>query len=156
MSNVNARCAFKIRPSSLAFLKGYIMNRRLFTVVSALLLTASSVAWSAPTAPLSTPELKATIASNGKPTLVFFLNPMGAPCQAQQAELDKLTAQTKGSFNLANVSVMAPGARQAFYDYGVRSLPSLVLVDKAGNVSKVFAPGIHSADVITAAVTALK
>ncbi|PIQ52022.1 MAG: hypothetical protein COW02_11630 [Comamonadaceae bacterium CG12_big_fil_rev_8_21_14_0_65_59_15] len=131
------------------------MNRRTFTVLTTLLLSASSITWAAPTAPLSTPALKATIASNGKPTLIFFLNPMGAPCQAQKVELDKLVAQPSAKFNLANVSVMDQGARQAFYDYGVRSLPSLVLVDKAGNVNKVFAPGIHSAESITAALSAL-
>ncbi len=131
------------------------MNRRLFTLLATLWVSASSIALAAPTAPLSTPALKATIASNGKPTLIFFLNPMGAPCQAQKVELDKLTGQKNSTFNLANVSVMDQGARQAFYDYGVRSLPSLVLVDKAGNVNKVFAPGIHSAESITAAVDAL-
>jgi len=131
------------------------MNRRIFTLLTGCLLSASAITWAAPSAPLSTPELKATIASNGKPTLVFFLNPMGAPCQAQKVELDKLLVQQKGKFNLANVSVMDPGARQAFYDYGVRSLPSLVLVDKAGNVSKVFAPGIQSTETITTALNAL-
>jgi len=124
------------------------MIRRTFTVITTLLLSASSLTWAASTAPLSTPALKATIASNGKPTLVFFLNPMGAPCQEQKVELDKLVAQQNGKFNLANVSVMDQGARQAFYDYGVRSLPSLVLVDKVGNISKVFAPGIQSIETI--------
>ncbi|OIP15240.1 MAG: hypothetical protein AUK51_14400 [Comamonadaceae bacterium CG2_30_59_20] len=120
------------------------------------MLSASSLTWAASTAPLSTPALKATIASNGKPTLVFFLNPMGAPCQEQKVELDKLVAQQNGKFNLANVSVMDQGARQAFYDYGVRSLPSLVLVDKVGNISKVFAPGIQSIETISTALNALK
>lgn len=80
---------------------------------------------------------------------------MGAPCQAQKAELDKLAPQQKSKFNLTNVSVMDPNARQAFYDYGVRSLPSLVLIDKVGNISKVFAPGIQSAETINTAVSAL-
>ncbi|PJB44953.1 MAG: hypothetical protein CO105_05090 [Comamonadaceae bacterium CG_4_9_14_3_um_filter_60_33] len=132
------------------------MIRRTFTVITTLLLSASSLTWAASTAPLSTPALKATIASNGKPTLVFFLNPMGAPCQEQKVELDKLVAQQNGKFNLANVSVMDQGARQAFYDYGVRSLPSLVLVDKVGNISKVFAPGIQSIETISTALNALK
>ncbi|NCP39493.1 MAG: hypothetical protein GW848_03160 [Rhodoferax sp.] len=131
------------------------MKQRLLTLIATVLVAASTAALAAPSAPLSTPELKATVASNGKPTLVFFLNPMGAPCQAQQAELDKLVPQQKSKFNLANVSVMDPGARQAFYDYGVRSLPSLVLIDKAGKISKVFAPGIQSAVAISSAVSAL-
>ena len=131
------------------------MKQRLLTLLATVLVAASTAALAAPRAPLSTPELKATIASNDKPTLVFFLNPMGAPCQAQKVELDKLAPQQKSKFNLANVSVMDPGARQAFYDYGVRSLPSLVLIDKAGNISKVFAPGIQRAAAISTALSVL-
>jgi len=70
--------------------------------------------------------------------------------------LDKLIEQQKGKFNLANVSVTNQGDRQAFYDYGVRSLPSLVLVDKAGNINKVFAPGIQDIQTITLALNKLK
>ena len=51
---------------------------------------------------------------------------------------------------------MNQGDRQAFYDYGVRSLPSLVLVDKAGNINKVFAPGIQDIQTITIALNKLK
>lgn len=132
------------------------MKRRLLTLIATVLLASSTLALAAATAPLSTPELKAMIASNGKPTLVFFLNPLGSPCQAQKAVLDKLIAQQKGKFNLANVSVMNQGDRQAFYDYGVRSLPSLVLVDKAGNINKVFAPGIQDIQTIMIALNKLK
>ena len=132
------------------------MKHRILTLIATALLVSSTLTLAAATAPLSSPELKATIASNGKPTLVFFLNPAGAPCQAQKAVLDKLIEQQKGRFNLANVSVMNQGDRQAFYDYGVRSLPSLVLVDKAGNINKVFAPGIQDIQTITIALNKLK
>ena len=138
------------------FRKSKTMKRRTLTIVATALLVSSTLALAAATAPLSTPELKATIASNGKPTLVFFLNPQGAPCQAQKVVLDKLIEQQKGKFNLANVSVAIQGDRQAFYDYGVRSLPSLVLVDKAGNINKVFAPGIQDIQTITIALNKLK
>lgn len=133
------------------------MKQSLITLIAtAFIATSTLTLAAAPLAPLSTPELKATIASNGKPTLVFFLNPMGPPCQAQKAVLDKLVEQDKGKFNLANVSVMNQGDRQAFYDYGVRSLPSLVLVDKAGTINKVFPPGIQNIEVISTALNDLK
>jgi thioredoxin-related protein len=46
--------------------------------------------------------------------------------------------------------------QKAFYDYGVRSLPSLVLVDKNGKIGRVFPPGIQSADTLASALDGLK
>ncbi len=100
-------------------------------------------------APLSTPELKKT-------TVVFFLNPNGGPCKAQNEILQKLQKDRKGNFNIAYVSAMEQANQQAFYDYGVRSLPSLVLVDKAGKVSRVFPPGIQSYEVLATALDGVK
>ncbi len=41
-------------------------------------------------------------------------------------------------------------------NYGVRSLPSLVLVDKAGKISKVFPPGIQNQEKLAAALDGAK
>jgi len=106
-------------------------------------------------APRSTPELSKMLGS-GKPALVFFLNPNGGPCQAQDAVLVKLWNDKKKSFNIVYVSAMAPESQKAFYDYGVRSLPSLVLVDKAGNISRVFPPGIQTYEALAAAIDGIK
>ena len=46
--------------------------------------------------------------------------------------------------------------QKAFYDYGVRSLPSLVLVDKSGKIARVFAPGIQTIETLTSALDGLK
>jgi thiol-disulfide isomerase/thioredoxin len=133
------------------------LNRFITTIITAALITTATLAFAAnPTAPLSTPELKKTIASNGKPTLLFFQNPYGGPCKAQKAVLDKLEEQRKGSFNIANVSTMNESDQKAFYDYGVRSLPTLVLVDKAGKINKVFPPGIQNIGVISSALDSIK
>ena len=51
---------------------------------------------------------------------------------------------------------MAQENQKAFYDYGVRSLPSLVLVDKAGNISRVFPPGIQTYEALAAAIDGVK
>ena len=103
------------------------MKQRIIVVITAALFASSTLALAAnPTAPLSTPELKNTIASKGKPTLIFFQNPNGGPCKAQKVVLDTLTVQRKGSFNIANVNAMNQSDQKAFNDYGVRSLPSLV------------------------------
>lgn len=133
------------------------MTRFITAIITATLISTATLAFAAnPTAPLSTPELKKTITSNGKPTLVFFQNPYGGPCKAQKGVLDKLEEQRKGSFNIANVSTTNENDQKAFYDYGVRSLPTLVLVDKAGKISKVFPPGIQNIGVISSALDSIK
>ncbi|MEI6208495.1 MAG: thioredoxin family protein [Desulfuromonadales bacterium] len=133
------------------------MTRHLAAIITAIIIVTPTFALAAsPAAPLSTPELKRTIAAGGKPTLVFFQNPNGGPCKAQKTVLDKLTAQRKGTFNIASVSTMNQDDQRAFYDYGVRSLPSLVLVDKAGKIGRVFSPGIQSLETISSALDGLK
>ena len=131
------------------------MQQRFITLLTALFISTASFATAAPSAPLSTPALQQTI-GKGKPTLVFFQNPYGGPCKAQKRELDSLSEKRKGSFSLASVNAMDQNDQKAFYDYGVRSLPSLVLVDKAGKISKVFPPGIQSVDTLSAALDGLK
>ena len=133
------------------------MKYSLTVLITAALFAASTLALAAsPVAPLSTPELKNTIAANGRPTLVFFQNPNGGPCKAQKVVLDKLVEQRKGKFNIANVSTMNPNDQKAFYDYGVRSLPTLILVDKAGKISRAFSPGIQGLETISSALDGLK
>ncbi len=105
-----------------------------------------------PKAPLSTSQLKAAVSAGNRSTLVFFQNPAGGPCQAQNEVLQKLQRDRKGSFNLVPVSVTRPEDRQAFYDYGIRNLPSLVLVDRAGRIARVFPPGIQSYETLSAAL----
>jgi thioredoxin 1 len=109
-----------------------------------------------PKAPLSTPALKNAIASGKLNTIVFFQNPAGMPCKAQNELLQKLHRDRKQNFNIVYVSVARPEDQKAFYDYGIRSLPSLVLVDRGGRVDRVFPPGIQSAETLAAALDRLK
>ena len=46
--------------------------------------------------------------------------------------------------------------QRAFYDYGVRGLPTLVLVDGSGKINRVFPPGIQSYDALAAALDGIK
>lgn len=103
-------------------------------------------------APLSTPELKQVIGSGKKSTLVFFQNPLGGPCRAQNEILQMLRHDRKNNFNIASVNTMKPEDQKAFYDYGIRNLPMLVLVDKQGKISRVFPPGIQSYETLSAAL----
>ena len=121
-----------------------------------MVMLAAGTAWAGgQTAPLSTPELKQTI-GRGTATLVFFQNPNGGPCRMQKQVLDELQKERKGLFSVAAVSTLRQEDQRGFYDYGVRSLPSLVLVDKAGRIAKVFPPGIQSKEAVSAALDSLK
>jgi len=131
---------------------------RFVVTLFALLLTSAATQAGAgdAAAPLSTPELRQVIGSGKKCTIVFFQNPQGGPCRAQKEILLKLQQDRKGNFNVANVSTLKQEDQQAFYDYGIRSLPSLVLVDKGGKISRVFPPGIQSAEILGPALDGLK
>ena len=106
-------------------------------------------------APKSTPELQQVLAS-GKKTVVFFLNPEGGPCRQQNEILKKLYEDRSGNFNVAFVSAMKQEDEKAFYDYGIRSLPSLVLVDSKGMISNHFPPGIQSYETVAQALDTAK
>jgi thioredoxin-like negative regulator of GroEL len=123
---------------------------------AALLMFAGFAGAGGASAPLSTPELKQTIGANGKATLIFFQNPDGGPCKMQKEVLDKLQSVRQGNFNLVAINSMKQEDQKAFYDYGIRSLPSLVLVDKNRRIARVFPPGIQSKEVLTASLDKLK
>lgn len=107
-------------------------------------------------APRSTPELQKIIGAGNKSTVVFFLNPAGGPCRAQNEVLQKLYQDRGGNFNVAFVSTMKPEDQQAFYDYGVRNLPTVVLVDRSGKISRNFPPGIQSYEALAAGLDGIK
>ncbi len=133
------------------------MKRIVMFLALAAVMPATAAVWAADVAaPLSTPELKQMIGAGKKTTVVFFLNPNGGPCRAQNEILQKLSNERKGSFNIAYVSALQEENRQAFYDYGVRSLPSLVIVGRNGKISRVFPPGIQSYEALAAALDGAK
>jgi len=113
-------------------------------------------AYAADTAPLSTPELKQTIGAGKKNTVVFFINPNGGPCRAQKDILLQLQKDRKGNFNIAYVDAMNRANQRAFYDYGVRSLPTVVIVDAKGMIAKYFPPGIQPYDILAKTLDGIK
>ena len=127
------------------------MKKKVFIVSLAVLLSAFQSQALAGSAPLSTQELKQAIGS-GKKTVVFFINPMGKPCLTQKEILLKLQQDKAKQFNIAYVDASKPEDRKAFYDYGVRGLPSLALVDSSGNIAKIFPPGIQSYETLVQAL----
>ena len=132
------------------------MRKHIAIMVIVILVLAAAAMAGNMTAPKSTVELQKTIGAGKKNTIVFFQNPMGGPCRAQNEILQKLLKDRKNGFNIASVSTLKQEDQKAFYDYGVRSLPTLVLVDKAGQINRFFAPGIQSYEALTAALDAAK
>lgn len=90
-----------------------------------------------------------------KKTLLFFLNPHGRPCQMQDEILTKTMPYIKELCVLEYVSTGDKNARSKFNQYGIRSLPSLILLDEDGKEMKRFAPGIQRAGLIMASVEEL-
>lgn len=128
----------------------------LAAVVAVLIAAAVRLSFAADSpAPQSNPELKQAFGS-GKKTVVFFLNPMGRPCKAQNEILQKLHTDRGQNFNIVYIDANKPADQKVFYDYGVRGLPSLVLVDSSGRIGRVFAPGIQNAETLAQALDSIK
>lgn len=112
-------------------------------IISLCLAFGAATAYGSTEAPQSNTELKQAFKS-AKKTIVFFANPYGAPCRAQNDIIQKLHSDRGKKFNVVLVDATKPADQKVFYDYGVRGLPSVVVVDSAGKIGKVFAPGIQS------------
>ncbi len=129
--------------------------RKLAVIISSLVLLSIAAGCQSATqntpAPRSTADIGRAIDS-GKKTVVFFLNPQGVPCGQQNEILKQLYQDKAGDFTIAYASAINPADEKAFYDYGIRSLPSLVLLDSKGNVSRHFPPGIQSYDTLAQAL----
>ncbi|NLB64767.1 MAG: hypothetical protein GX801_11820 [Fibrobacter sp.] len=93
------------------------------------------------------PALAKEKSHSALPTLYFFINPGGRPCQIQD-EILKNSPDLKNHAQLKYISTNVPTDRDMFYKYGVRSLPSLILVDQKDSTLHRFPPGIHQYDVL--------
>jgi thioredoxin 1 len=78
--------------------------------------------------------------------LIFFIDPGGRPCQMQDHILQSLAGDLHGRVDLRYVLTTVAEDRRIFYKYGIRALPSLVLVDPSGNEVGRLTPGVKSAE----------
>ena len=83
-----------------------------------------------------------------RPTLVFFMNPAGRPCQTQDEILKESRAKWEPLAALRYVRTDVPADRDVFYQYGIRSLPNLLLVGPDGKEIHRYSPGIQPAEAI--------
>lgn len=116
----------------------------------ALFAAVVSVPLAATAAPPATP--KPTTPSAPRPALFFFMNPAGSPCQTQDGILKESRAQWEPLATLRYVRTDVPADREVFYQYGVRSLPNLILVGADGREIHRYSPGIQSAETILSGI----
>lgn len=98
------------------------------------------------TAPAKTPD-------GAVPRLVFFKNPDGVPCQMQQRVLDEMRPELSGKVELVEYRTTSRNDLAKFEQFGIRSLPALVLTDASGKEIRRATPGIQQASAIRKLVT---
>lgn len=79
------------------------------------------------------------------PRLVFFMNPNGQPCQMQDRILQEMAPELKGKAEVVYYKTTVPADIAKFQQYGIRSLPSLLVTDASGKELRRATPGIQSA-----------
>jgi thioredoxin 1 len=79
-----------------------------------------------------------------RPKLVFFMNPNGRPCQIQDQILQSMAAELAGRADLVYFRTTEGGDLPRFEQFGIRSLPALVLTDANGVELRRATPGIQS------------
>jgi thioredoxin 1 len=82
--------------------------------------------------------------ATGRPRLVFFLNPNGMPCQMQDQVLRGMGAELAARADLVSYRTTDGNDLARFEQYGIRSLPALVLTDSTGVELRRATPGIQS------------
>jgi thioredoxin 1 len=116
-----------------------------------------SIALAAALAVAALPHAAAAAASDAKvasasaakaaprPRLVFFMNPNGQPCQIQDRILKEMSGELAGKAEVVYYKTTNDADIQKFMQYGVRSLPTLLLTDATGKEIRRATPGIQSA-----------
>jgi thioredoxin 1 len=100
----------------------------------------------AESAPLSPPLQSAHAAAavqGARPRLIFFMNPNGRPCQMQDQILREMPDLASRA-DVVYYRTTEPGDIARFEQYGIRSLPQLIVTDASGAVLRRATPGIQS------------
>lgn len=86
--------------------------------------------------------------STGGPQLLFFLDPNGGPCMMQGRILASMGEDLRGRAAVREIRTTIPEDRPLFGQFGIRGLPSLILVDAGGKEIRRLPPGVKSAEEI--------
>lgn len=126
----------------------------LFAVLAVAGLWACSRAESA-----TPPAGPAPMAAHGqapqgnRPRLVFFMNPNGGPCQMQDQILRQMGPALTGVADVVYYRTTEAAEIGLFQQYGIRSLPQLLVTDPAGREMRRATPGIQSAEQVRQLLT---
>ena len=93
---------------------------------------------------------------NPKKQLLFFMNPNGRPCQMQDAIIREMGTSLSDVATVKYVKTTNREDYPTFRTYGIRGLPSLIVLDGKGMELKRFTPGVQSAETILKGITAGK
>jgi len=75
--------------------------------------------------------------------IVFFWLPSGVPCQQQNEILSKMEEENS-DITINRVDVNNPASSDLMNKYGIRTVPSIVILDEDGKTVNQFTPGIQS------------
>ncbi len=94
----------------------------------------------------------ASQATDSQKYLLFFLDPNGGPCRMQGDILNGVRGEVEKYASIRYVQTTRQADRETFYKYGIRGLPSLILIDASGKEVRRLPPGIQQADRVLATV----
>jgi thioredoxin 1 len=104
------------------------------------------------------PETSGKEVAAGKATsapskeILFFMNPNGHPCQMQLSIMDRIKDKIAPLASVKYIKTTEGRDEEMFDKYGIRGLPSLIIVDKSGKELKRFSPGIQNEETILSAL----
>jgi len=75
--------------------------------------------------------------------LLFFLNPGGRPCQLQARIINENKADIEKYVRIHYITTDDSANRSLFYQYGVRGLPTVIVLNSDHSIAHRFPPGIH-------------
>ncbi len=99
-------------------------------------------------------QSQTTESTKGK--LLVFLNPEGRPCQMQLDIVNNIFDSIASKVDVKHVLTSNPSDMSIFYQYGVRALPTVILLNAKGEVVNRFSPGIQDDTTLKSAINSCK
>jgi hypothetical protein len=81
-------------------------------------------------------------------SLLFFMNPHGRPCQMQDQYLNDARDEIETLAEIVYVKTTDDRDRPLFYQYGIRSLPAMIVLNEEQQEIRRFSPGIQRSTTI--------
>ncbi|SEA72205.1 thioredoxin 1 [Desulfuromusa kysingii] len=129
------------------------MLKIIVLLITVLTLSGCSQEQTAPSsssAPASEKEAKQTpsVAKAADYRLLFFINPDGDPCMMQENILHQMEPEWPDTVLVHPLKTTVSTDMDIFYAYGIRALPTIILVDSSGKEVSRLPPGVHAAATI--------